>query len=75
VTLNEVTKFETKKVVKGGGSGSFGVTEKNYEALERRYLGFNPIFELRTSPVNHTRPSKVKDTMSLESGQSSGSCS
>jgi hypothetical protein len=37
--------------VKGGGNGSFGVTEKNHESLERRQLGFHPIIELRTSPV------------------------
>jgi hypothetical protein len=38
--------------VKGDGSGSFGVTEKNYEALGRRQLGFIPILELRTAGVD-----------------------
>jgi len=61
--------------VEGGGNGSFGVTEENYEALEIRQLGFRPILELPTSPVSHTRPSNVREKMSLESGQGSGSCS
>jgi len=37
--------------VKEGGSASFAVTEKNYESLERRQLGFHTIIELRTSSV------------------------
>jgi len=35
--------------VKEGGNGSFGVTEKNYEAPERRQLGFYPILALRAA--------------------------
>ena len=61
--------------MKGGGNGSFGVTEKNYEALQIRQLEFRPILELRTSSFNHTRPSNVKDNMALKSGEGSGSCS
>jgi hypothetical protein len=39
--------------VKGGGNGSFGVTEKNYETLERRQLRFHPILELRAAGQKH----------------------
>ena len=68
-------EIREENFVKGGGNGSYGFTEKNYKDLEIRQLGFRPILELRTSPVNHIIPSNVKDKMSLKGGEGCGPCS